>query len=89
MCDLQKYYQEGKGDEEVADSFNVDSTPNLVDQGASFVNRKCDFFQTSGRKKKVDRCFEDDERVKSIPVDALVKLPTSPERVYSQADEEI
>ncbi|CAH1423762.1 unnamed protein product [Lactuca virosa] len=75
-CDLQKDCQEGKGDEEVVDSFNVDNTPNLVDRGAGFVDRKGHFFQTSGRKKKVDRCFEDDEQVKSIQVDASVKSPT-------------
>ncbi|CAH1439770.1 unnamed protein product [Lactuca virosa] len=52
--DLQKDCEDGKGDEEVANSFNVDNTPNLVDRGASFVDRKCRFFQT-----KVDRCSED------------------------------
>ncbi|CAI9270854.1 unnamed protein product [Lactuca saligna] len=81
VCDLQKDCQEGKGDEEVADSFNVDSNPNLVDKGAGFVDRKGHFFQTSGRKKKVDICFEYDEWVASIPIDASVTLPTRPERV--------
>ncbi|CAH1442237.1 unnamed protein product [Lactuca virosa] len=88
-CDIQKDCQEGNGNEEVADSLNVDNTPNLGDRGAGFVDRKCHFFQTSGRKKKVHRCFEDDERVKSILVDASVKSPTRPERDSSPADEEI
>ncbi|CAH1448082.1 unnamed protein product [Lactuca virosa] len=79
---------EGNGNEEVANSLNVDNTPNLGDRGAGFVDRKGRFFPTSGRKK-VDRCFEDDERVKSIPVDASVKSPTMPQRDSSPADEEI
>ncbi|CAH1413153.1 unnamed protein product [Lactuca virosa] len=89
MCDIQKDCQEGNGNEEVVDSLNVDNTPNLGDRGAGFVDRKCRFFQTSGRKKKVDRCFEDDERVNSIMCDASVKSPTRPERDSSPADEEI
>ncbi|CAI9303836.1 unnamed protein product [Lactuca saligna] len=70
----------------------IHETVKVVAQGnqeAGFVDRKFHFFQTSGRKKKVDRCFEDDEWVKSILVDASVKLPTRPERDSSSADEEI